>query len=161
MIRWTRGAMRRVSNAAHDRAGLSLLELTVTCAILGIVTVLTVPLMLSASRAFNASRGANEIRAALNQARAVAITTRRNICFQSVAGGYSYRLDTCAGAAWVGMDTTAAGTFRPASTITLAGGNPIFTPFGTASQTAVITVTSHSGTSKTVTVLPSGRVTIP
>src|SRR3990172_12234119 len=113
MMRWTRGAMRRVSNGVHGQAGLSLLELIVTCAILGIVTVLAVPWMLSASRAFNASRGANEIRAALNQARAVAITTRRNICFQSVAGGYSFRLDTCAGAAWVGLDTTYTGTFMP------------------------------------------------
>ena len=147
--------MRRVSNGVHGQAGLSLLELIVTCAILGIVTVLAVPWMLSASRAFNASRGANEIRAALNQARAVAITTRRNICFQSVAGGYSFRLDTCAGAAWVGLDTTSTGTFRPASTVTLTGGNP------TASQTAVITVTSATGTSRTVTVLASGRVTIP
>ena len=153
--------MRRVSNGVHGQAGLSLLELIVTCAILGIVTVLAVPWMLSASRAFNASRGANEIRAALNQARAVAITTRRNICFQSVAGGYSFRLDTCAGAAWVGLDTTSTGTFRPASTVTLTGGNPIFTAFGTASQTAVITVTSATGTSRTVTVLASGRVTIP
>jgi hypothetical protein len=43
----------------------------------------------------------------------------------------------------------------------LAGGAAIFTPFGTASQTTVITVSVVGGNSTTVTVQPSGRVTIP
>jgi Tfp pilus assembly protein FimT len=145
-----------------DQAGWSLSELIVTCLITGIVAGLTIPWTISAVRAFNATRGAREIQAALNQARAVAITTRQNICFQSVAGGYAYRQGTCAGTAWVGLDTTSTGTFRPSSRVTLTGtNNPVFTPFGTANQTAVITVTSASGTSTTVTVQPSGRVTIP
>jgi Tfp pilus assembly protein FimT len=140
---------------------MSLSELLVALSIFAIVAVLTIPWMLTASRALTVTRGAREIRAALNQARTLAITTRQNICFQSVAGGYRFLQGTCAGTAWAGLDTKANGTFTPASSITLSGGNPIFTPFGTASQTATITVSAAGSGSQTVTVLPSGRVTIP
>ena len=137
----------------------------VTCVITGIVAGLTIPWMVSATRAYNATRGAREIQAALNQARTIAITTRQSICFTSVTGGYAFRQGTCAGAAWVGPDTDATGRFRQASAVTLTPVTPnvypIFTPFGTASTTGGITVTSGTGTSLTVTVLASGRVTIP
>ena len=45
--------------------------------------------------------------------------------------------------------------------MTLAGGPVVFTPFGTASPTAVITIGVTGGGSTTVTVQASGRVTIP
>jgi Tfp pilus assembly protein FimT len=137
----------------------------VVCAITGIVAGLTIPWTISATRAFNATRGAREIRAALNQARAVAITTRQSICFRSVTGGYAFRQGNCAGTAWVGPNTNATGLFSQSASVTLtpvvANVFPIFTPFGTASQPAAITVTSASGTSQTVTVQASGRITIP
>jgi prepilin-type N-terminal cleavage/methylation domain-containing protein len=154
------GTGRHRAPRGAGRAGFSLPELLVTCSIIAIMAGLTVPWIATASRAYKISRGAREIQAALNQARSLAITTRQNICFQSVSGGYRYRQGTCGGTAWVGLDTSSNGTFTPSSGATLSGGSPIFTPFGTASTTAVITV-SASGKSTTVTVLPSGRVTIP
>jgi prepilin-type N-terminal cleavage/methylation domain-containing protein len=142
-------------------AGFTLVELVVTVAMIAIIAAIALPLILSASRSLTMSRGAREMQAALSQARTLAIASRQNICFNPVAAGYAYRKATCAGTAWTGPNTDAAGTFRPADNVTLAGGAAIFTPFGTASQTTVITVSVVGGNSTTVTVQPSGRVTIP
>ncbi|HKV70634.1 MAG TPA: GspH/FimT family pseudopilin [Gemmatimonadales bacterium] len=132
-----------------------------TVAVIAIMATLAIPFILTATRSLTMSRGAREIQAALLQARMVAITTRQNICFQPVTGGYAYRKATCAGTAWTGPNTDATGTFRPADNVALSGGAAIFTPFGTPSQTTVITVSVLGGNSTTVTVQPSGRVTIP
>lgn len=129
--------------------------------IIGIMATLTIPMILTMTKPLTMSRGAREIQAALNQARTLAITTRQNICFQAVVGGYAFLQGSCAGAAWIGPDTTGTGVFRPADTVTMSGGGAVFTPFGTASTTAVITVSVPGGKSTTVTVQPSGRVTIP
>jgi Tfp pilus assembly protein FimT len=153
---------RRLVAILADQAGVSLSELVVVCAITALVAGLSIPWTISANRAFNASRGAREIQAALNQARAVAITTRQTISFCPVTGGYAFRQGTCAGGtAWVGPDTNASGVFRQSTAVTLTGASPVFTPFGTASTTGTITVTSATGTSQTVTVRASGRITIP
>jgi hypothetical protein len=45
--------------------------------------------------------------------------------------------------------------------VTVAAGNPVFTPFGTTAQTAIFTVTGPEARQITVTVSASGRVTIP
>jgi Tfp pilus assembly protein FimT len=141
-------------------AGYSMTQLLVVIAVIGIMA-LAAPWVLATSRSFTVSRGAREIQAALNQARTVAITTRQNICFQALGGGYALRQGSCVGPAWTGLDTTAAGIFRPSESVTLTGGAALFTPFGTASQTTVITVRAPGAAGLTVTVLPSGRVTIP
>jgi len=141
--------------------GYTLVELIITVAVISIMATMLAPFILSASRSLTMSRGAREMQAALLQARAVAIATRQNICFQPVTGGYAYRQVTCAGTAWTGANTDASGTFRPADSVSLSGGAAIFTPFGTASQTTVITVSVPGGSSTTVTVLPAGRVTVP
>jgi Tfp pilus assembly protein FimT len=136
-------------------------ELVLTAAVIAILATLAAPFILTASRSLTMSRGAREMQAALSQARALAIATRQNICFKPVTGGYAYLKATCTGTPWTGPNTDAAGTFRPADNVALSGGAAIFTPFGTASQTTVITVSVVGGNSTTVTVQPSGRVTIP
>jgi prepilin-type N-terminal cleavage/methylation domain-containing protein len=147
--------------AGHQK-GFTVTELAVTVGIIAIMATLTIPMILTATNSLTMSRGAREIQAALNQARTLAITSRQNICFQAVAGGYAFLQGSCAGAAWIGANTTGTGLFRPADNVTMSGGGAVFTPFGTASTTAVITVSGPGGSSTTtVTVQPSGRVTIP
>jgi len=158
---WTSLYVGRASSRARRTGGFTLVELVLTAAVIAIMATLAVPFILTASQTLTMSRGAREIQAALLQARVVAIASRQNICFQPVTGGYAYRKATCAGTAWTGPNTDAAGTFRPADNVALSGAAAIFTPFGTASQTTVITVSVVGGNSTTVTVQPSGRVTIP
>jgi len=154
--------MHWLQNGRRPREdGYTFVELILTAAVISIMATLVIPYILTASRSLTMSRGAREMQAALLQARAGAISTRQNICFQPVTGGYAYLKVNCAGTPWTGPNTDASGTFHPADTVLLSGGAAIFTPFGTASQTTVITVSVPGGPSTTVTVLTSGRVTIP
>jgi len=150
----------RIRSRRRER-GFTLVELVAAIAIIGILATLVVPFVVTASRALTTSRGAREIQAALLQARALAITSRQNICFQPVTGGFQFLQGTCAGTAWTGPTVNTSGIFTQDDNVTTSGGAAVFTPFGTASTTTTITVSVPGGTPTTVTVQPSGRVTIP
>jgi prepilin-type N-terminal cleavage/methylation domain-containing protein len=142
-------------------AGFSISELLVVISILGAMSTIAVPTAWTYLPAAAARGGAREIRAIMSQARMVAITTRQNICVQTVGGGFRLLQGTCAGAAWVGPDTSATGLIALSNNVTLSGPAPVFTAYGTASTSSVVTVSHGGGTSVTVTVQPSGQVTIP
>jgi prepilin-type N-terminal cleavage/methylation domain-containing protein len=141
-------------------AGFSLSELLVCLSVLGAMATVALPTAWTYLPAAAATGGAREIRAILSQARMVAITTRQNICVQAVGGGFQLLQGTCAGAPWVGSDTNAAGEIALSNDVSFSGPAPVFTAFGTASTSGVVTV-YHGGNSLTVTVQPSGQVTIP
>jgi len=141
--------------------GFSISELLVCISVLGAMATIALPTAWTYLPAAAASGGAREIRAILSQARMVAITTRQNICVRTVAGGFQLLQGTCAGAAWIGPDTSATGVIALSNDVTFSGPAPVFTAFGTASTSGVVTVSHGSGTSLTVTVQPSGQVTIP
>jgi prepilin-type N-terminal cleavage/methylation domain-containing protein len=142
-------------------AGFSLSELLVSISIIGAMSTIALPTAWTYLPAAAASGGAREIRAILSQARMVAITTRQNICVQTVTGGFRLLQGTCVGAAWVGPDTSATGVIALSNNVTFSGPAPVFTAFGTASTSGVVSVSHGGGTSVTVTVQPSGQVTIP
>ena len=71
-------------------AGFSLSELLVSISIIGAMSTIALPTAWTYLPAAAASGGAREIRAILSQARMVAITTRQNICVQTVAGGFRF-----------------------------------------------------------------------
>ncbi len=141
--------------------GFSVSELLVCISVLGAMATIALPTAWTYLPAAAASGGAREIRAILSQARMVAITTRQNICVRTVAGGFQLLQGTCAGAAWIGPDTSATGVIALSNDVTFSGPAPVFTAFGTASTSGVVTVSHGAGTSLTVTVQPSGQVTIP
>jgi Tfp pilus assembly protein FimT len=141
--------------------GFSISELLVYISVLGAMATIALPTAWTYLPAAAASGGAREIRAILSQARMVAITTRQNICVRTVAGGFQFLQGTCAGAAWIGPDTSATGVIALSNDVTFSGPAPVFTAFGTASTSGVVTVSHGAGTSLTVTVQPSGQVTIP
>jgi Tfp pilus assembly protein FimT len=141
--------------------GFSISELLVYISVLGAMATIALPTAWTYLPAAAASGGAREIRAILSQARMVAITTRQNICVQTVAGGFQLLQGSCAGAAWIGPDTSATGVIALSNDVTFSGPAPVFTAFGTASTSGVVTVSHGAGTSVTVTVQPSGQVTIP
>lgn len=147
----------------RDQQGFSVAELLVVIAVIAILASMAIPSWLTYVPAATVSAAARQVQSGLIQARMLAISTRQNICVQVVPGGYRFLQGNCAGAPWMGPNTDGAGTFRPstANAIALAGLSPIFTPFGTASQAAVLTVTGPQAQTLTVTVWPSGRVTIP
>lgn len=151
----------RTAKNRRGSAGFSISELIVAVSILGALATVALPTAWTLLPAANARGGAREIQAVLNQARMVAIQTRQNICVQAVTGGFKLLQGTCVGAAWLGQDTNGSGVIAVSSDVVWSGASPIFTPFGTASTGGVLTVAHAAGSTLTVTVQPSGQVTIP
>ena len=145
----------------HADAGFSLPEMLVGISVLGVLATVALPTAWTLFPAASTRGAAREVQAALYQARMVAIQTRQNICLQAVPGGVQLLQGSCAGAAWIGQDTNSAGVIAVPNDVSLTGASPVFTPFGTASTASVLTITHSSGASLTVTVQPSGQVTIP
>jgi Tfp pilus assembly protein FimT len=135
-------------------------ELVASAGLIGVLATVALPMGLSYLPAAQTRSGAREIQAVLMQARMVAISTRQLICAQPVAGGYQYLQGGCGGVAWVGPGTNASGVAMVSSDVIASGPAPVFTPFGTASVPSVISV-SRGAQTLTVTVPPSGQVTIP
>jgi len=156
-------AMSHMTERPHrtTSAGFSLSELLVYLSVLGAMATVALPTAWTYLPAATASGGAREIRAILGQARMVAITTRQNICVQAAAGGFQLLQGTCAGVPWVGPDTNASGVIALSNDVTVSGPAPVFTAFGTASTSGTVTVYHGGSNSLTVTVQPSGQVTIP
>jgi type II secretion system protein H len=146
----------------RDDKGFSMAELLVVVAMIAIMAFIAIPSMLAYWPTATVRGAARDVQAGLSQAKMLAITSRQDICVQVLAGGYRFQQGACGGAAWVGAGTDGTGLFRSPETVTFSSpASPIFTRFGTASQTAVLTVRGPSNRTVTVTVLPSGRVTIP
>ncbi|MFZ1061441.1 MAG: prepilin-type N-terminal cleavage/methylation domain-containing protein [Candidatus Rokuibacteriota bacterium] len=146
----------------RSQKGFSAAELLVVIAIIGIMAAIAIPSMLAYWPTATVQGAARDLQGGLTRAKTLAITTRQNICVEVLAGGYRFRQGGCGGGAWVGAGTSATGLFSAPENVTFTSpANPIFTQFGTASQTAILTVTGPSNRTLTVTVLPSGWVRIP
>ncbi|MFQ5945833.1 MAG: Tfp pilus assembly protein FimT/FimU [Anaerolineae bacterium] len=131
--------------------------------IIAIISVFALPSFLTYLQAATVKSSAAELHSGLNRAKQLAVTTRQTICVQVVANQYRFLQGGCAGTAWIGRGTDATGAFRLPHNVTITNGgtSPVFTQFGTASQTGTLTVTGPGGNTLTVTVIPSGRITIP
>ncbi len=153
-----------LARAAGSARGYSLSELVVVIAIIGIMGAAAVPWLLSALPGATVTWGAREIQGSLMRAKMLSMSTRQTICVKVVSGGYQFVQGGCAGTVWTGPGTDSTGTFHPSSsslTVSNSGSNPIFTPFGNASQIGALTVKAQGGGSQTVSVTAPGRVTIP
>ena len=147
----------------RGQQGFSLSELSAAIAVMAIMALSGLPYLLTYLPSVTLTWAARDMQTALNRAKMLAVTTRQSICVQMVAGGYQFLTGNCSGTSWKGPGTDSGGTFRLPDNITASdGGNsPIFTKFGTASQTGTITVTGPGGQSRTVTVSAMGRIAIP
>ena len=150
---------------ARTERGYTLTELLVVLAVIGIMAFIAVPFLLTYTSGATIDYGARELRSGLNRAKLMAVTTRQAVCVQPTASGYRFfQNTTCTGTPWSGAGTDANGVFSLANNITVAlaaGSNPIFNQFGVAVQTGTLRVTGQTGSSMTVSVQASGRVTIP
>ena len=151
---------------SSNKQGFTLAELVVICAVIGILATIAVPTFVNALQTMRSRGAIAEMKTGLNRAKQLAITSRQNICVQTVAGaGYRFLQGGCAGGAWIGPGTTAAGNVRLSNNVVLTNGGaaPVFTPLGTVTNGAnsTFTLAPPVGPALTVTVTPAGRITSP
>lgn len=140
-----------------------MIELLVVVAILGLVAAASTPWLISYWRSATTKAAAQELAAALNRGRQLAIAQNQGVCVEVVGGQYRYRLNGCGGPIWTGVGTTANGFFTLANNVTVtANANPVFNYLGAAVPAATFTVANPAGgPARTVVVSASGRVQIP
>ena len=161
----TRNRAHRVGRP--DRAaGFTLAELVMVIAVIGILAVMAVPSFLRYNQAATLKSGAQQLVTLINQARELAIKENGNVCVKlpgANATQMTYALSTCAGLAWVGAGTDAAGNIKlPTGITTTATADPVFNYIGSAAPVAVYTLTNtQTNATLTVSVAASGRITIP
>lgn len=145
--------------------GFGLTELLVVIAVGAVLVAVAVPLGLSYYHGAQTKAGAQQIRSILNQARQIAIDERTFVCVD-VPTPTQLRLyvsSTCSGTAWRGAITDGDGNIalQPGFTVS-ASASPVFDYLGRALPAAIYTVTSSAtGSTLTVSVAISGRITIP
>lgn len=146
--------------------GFTMAELLVVIAVLGVLAALLAPFMLTYWKASTLTAGAQELRTVLNQARQLAIRQNTSVCI--LRTNPSIQLFTnaaCTGTAWVGIGTDANGFINLNNNIQISNStaNVVFNYLGGATTAGVYTVVNPIETTRTltVTVLPSGRLTIP
>jgi prepilin-type N-terminal cleavage/methylation domain-containing protein len=144
-------------------AGYSMAEVALVLAIIGILTTLATPLFLTYYQASRLRVGAEEVAAFINQGRQLGIRENAGVCVHITSTALQYRLgSSCAGAAWLGPGTDAAGNVKVPEGVTLSTtADPIFSYLGAAAPAATITVTNaQTGRILRVSVAASGRVSI-
>lgn len=152
--------MRTHRGATGGRAGFSLVELIVLLVVVASLSSLSLPAFMSYYRSAHVRAAASGIAAYLNQGRQLAIQQNQRVCVHITATALHYAQGGCAGTIWIGPGTDATGNIPAPGGISLtATADPVFTSLGAAAPAATITVT-HGGTSLSVVVSASGRVTV-
>jgi Tfp pilus assembly protein FimT len=130
--------------------------------ILAVVTAASVPSMMSYWRGATLRAAAEELAAALNNGRQLAISRAQRVCVQVTNNQYRYLLNGCAGTVWTGPDTDVNGYFSMANNVGVTtNANPVFDYLGAANPGATLTVTNPpGGATLTVAVSVAGRVRI-
>jgi prepilin-type N-terminal cleavage/methylation domain-containing protein len=155
-------------NRLSSERGFGLAELIVVVAIVGIITALGVPSLLSYWQASRVSAGAEELAAVLNRARHLAVRQNTTVCVERTGTNVRMRTGGCGGTIWTGVGTDGAGLFRIANELQVGtlGGNAIFTSAGGATASAGAMPLTYSVTdpatarTRNVLVQSTGRVTI-
>jgi len=145
-----------------NERGFGMTELIVVVAILGVLAALGVPNLLRYWQTSTLAAGADELAGVLSRARALAVTRNTTVCVQVTGTNVRFVIPTCAGTAWTGTGTDAAGVIRLSSSLQISGGaSAIFTSTGGANPGVTYTVTNPTDSkTRSVQVLTTGRVTV-
>lgn len=153
-----RGSIRR-----RNSRGFGLIELVVVMAMIGILSVLATPMLISYWRSSTLQAGAQELATAINLGRQLAITRNTTACVQLSGTNILVRTGGCGGTIWTGPGTDGSGAIRLQSGLQVShiGPNVVFTSLGAASPGGLYRVTNPAdGTMRTVVVSSSGRVSL-
>jgi Tfp pilus assembly protein FimT len=164
MSRAGQGVARRVGGRPLREAGFSVTELAVVIALVGVLFTVTIPFFLTYYRAAAARANVQQVITLFNQARELAIKQNDTVCVSMPSSTQMvFLLSTCAGAAWTGPGTDAAGNFNLPQGFTIGPlTNLTFNYLGAAGAATTYTMTdSTTSATSTISVSLTGRVTSP
>jgi Tfp pilus assembly protein FimT len=143
--------------------GFSLAELALVLGIMGILAAVATPMFLRYYNTTQLQIAAREIATTLNHGRQLAITQNAAICVHNTATALHFHQGGCGGTAWVGPGTDASGNIAlPAGFTVSSSANATFSYLGAATPATTYTVRqTQTNATTTVTLAPSGRITVP
>jgi Tfp pilus assembly protein FimT len=137
----------------------------VVIVMIGIITLLGVPSLLTYWQSARLGASADELAGVLAQARGLAIRQNTTVCVQRTGTNLQFVIPDCGGAVWTGVGTDSAGVFRLSNGIQITGGGPA-TFAGNGGATAapaanlVFRITDPTNArTRDITLATSGRVT--
>ena len=133
-------------------SGITLFEVCLSIAIIGIFAMMAVPSINRAQQSFGLTAIAHEVRTELHRARILAIV-RNEDCRLHVTSSIEYRVE-CQTPAWVPIQLY---EMRTGYTVR-ANNRPEFHPLGNVGPMATITVSNAVGEERRIIVSRSGRI---
>ncbi len=164
MIHMAHGVVGRPGRRSAAEAGFSVAELVVVIAVIGILSVMTIPFFVSYYQAAAARADVQTVITMFNQARELAVRQNDKVCvtFPS-ATQMALRLTNCAGTVWTGAGTDSVGNINLPQGFTIAPLNTVtFRYLGDAEAATTYTMTnSTTYATNTISIGLSGRVRSP
>ena len=146
-----------------NERGFSLTELIVVVGMIGLLSLVAAPSLLTYWQTSRLEAGAEQLASVMNRARQLAIRQNTSVCVERSGNSVRMRSVSCAGTIWTGVGTDSTGLINIANNlqVTNATASVIFTNAGGASTIGTYTLTdSVTNRTRTVSVAASGRVTI-
>jgi prepilin-type N-terminal cleavage/methylation domain-containing protein len=164
MNRVAHGTVGEVRSRPVREAGFSIAELVVVIAVIGVLSVISVPFFLSYYQAAAARADVQQVITLFNQARELAIRQNDVVCVSMPTNSkMAFLLSSCAGTAWTGAGTDSAGNINLPRGFTIGPLNNVtFNYLGAAGAATTYTMTnSTTGHTSTISIALTGRVTSP
>jgi Tfp pilus assembly protein FimT len=147
----------------RNSRGIGLTELIIVLGMIGVLAVLSTPMLIGFWRAATLQAGAQELATAINFGRQLAISRNTTTCVQLSGTNLRLRTGGCGGTIWTGPGTDGAGLIRLQSGLQVShlGPDVVFTSLGAANPGGIYRVTSPvDGRIRMVVVSASGRVNL-
>ncbi len=148
----------------RDQRGFSLTELVVLIAVVGVLSLMTIPFFVRYYQAAAARADLQQVITLFDQARSLAIQQNNTVCVTMPTNTQMVlRLNGCAGAVWTGPGTDGVGNINLPQGFTIGPlNNMTFNYLGAAGAATTYTMTnSTTWDTNTITIALTGRVTSP
>ena len=147
----------------NDR-GVTLAELMLVLALVGILSALAAPTLLTYVRVSALQAGARQLATVINLGRQIAISQNTAVCVEVVDANVRFRRGGCGGAIWTGPGTDGAGVIRISDggeLVISATADVVFSNLGAASPAGTYTVRNVvDGRVRSVIVAATGRISV-
>jgi len=156
--------MRLLVADVRDQRGFSLTELVVLIAVVGVLSLMTIPFFVRYYQAAAARADLQQVITLFDQARSLAIQQNNTVCVTMPTNTQMVlRLNGCAGAVWTGPGTDGVGNINLPQGFTIGPlNNMTFNYLGAAGAATTYTMTnSTTWDTNTITIALTGRVTSP